>query len=122
MGKEGGHSDGQLSCDPRLYGEGASWMCVCVSVYVCVYSVMSDSVIPQTALPMEFSRQEYCSGLLFPTPGDLPDPGIEPVSLVSSLISYLAVLLCCCSVAKLCLTLCDPMDHSLPGFLSFTIS
>ena len=28
-------------------------------------------------LSMEFSRQEYCSGLPFPSPGDLPDPGIE---------------------------------------------
>jgi len=27
---------------------------------------------------MEFSRQEYYSGLPFPTPGDLPDPGMEP--------------------------------------------
>ena len=27
---------------------------------------------------MEFSRQEYWSGLLFPSPGDLPDPGVEP--------------------------------------------
>ena len=30
---------------------------------------------------MEFSRQEYWSGLSFPSPGDLPDPGIEPTSL-----------------------------------------
>ena len=29
---------------------------------------------------MEFSRQEYRSGLLFPSPGDFPDPGIEPRS------------------------------------------
>jgi len=29
---------------------------------------------------MEFSRQEYWSGLPFPSPGDLPDPGIEPES------------------------------------------
>ena len=29
---------------------------------------------------MEFSRQEYWSGLPFPPPGDLPDPGIEPSS------------------------------------------
>ena len=29
---------------------------------------------------MEFSQQEYWSGLLFPSPGDLPDPGIKPVS------------------------------------------
>ena len=32
---------------------------------------------------MEFSRQEYWSGLLFPSPGYLPDPGVEPVFLVS---------------------------------------
>ena len=29
---------------------------------------------------MGFSRQEYWSGLPFPSPGDLPDPGIEPAS------------------------------------------
>ena len=32
---------------------------------------------------MGFSRQEYWRGLLFPPPGDLPDPGIEPTSLTS---------------------------------------
>ena len=32
---------------------------------------------------MGISRQEFWSGLPFPTPGDLPNPGIEPVSLVS---------------------------------------
>ena len=37
----------------------------------------------QASLSMEFSRQEYCSGLPFPTLGDLPDPGIEPATLVS---------------------------------------
>ena len=31
-------------------------------------------------LTMEFSRQEYWSGLPFPSPGDLPDPGMEPRS------------------------------------------
>ena len=31
---------------------------------------------------MGFSRQEYWSGLPFPPPGDLPDPGIKPVSLL----------------------------------------
>ena len=34
----------------------------------------------QALLSMEFSRQEYWSGLPFPSPGDLPDPGIEPWS------------------------------------------
>ena len=32
---------------------------------------------------MGFSRQEYWSGLPFPSPGDLPQPGIEPMSLAS---------------------------------------
>ena len=37
----------------------------------------------QAPLSMEFPRQEYWSGLQFPPPGDLPDPGIEPSSPVS---------------------------------------
>ena len=36
---------------------------------------------PQGPLSMEFSRQKYWSELPFPTPGDLPNPGIEPMSL-----------------------------------------
>ena len=32
---------------------------------------------------MGYSRQEYWTGLPFPTPGGLPDPGMEPVSLAS---------------------------------------
>ena len=47
--------------------------------------MMSDSVTPwtvtrQTPLSIEFSRQEFWSGLPFPTAGDLPNPGIEPES------------------------------------------
>ena len=34
----------------------------------------------QAPLSMKFSRQEYWSGLPFTSPGDLPDPGIEPMS------------------------------------------
>ena len=34
----------------------------------------------QAPLSMEFSRQEYWSGLPFPSPGDLPNPGIKPGS------------------------------------------
>ena len=34
-------------------------------------------------MSMGFSRQEYWSGLPFPSPGDLPDPGTEPASLTS---------------------------------------
>ena len=51
-------------------------------------SVVSNSAIPMTVahqapLSMEFSRQEYWSGLPFPSPGDLPNPGIEPESPAS---------------------------------------
>ena len=58
--------------------------------HACVLSasVMSDSATPwtvawQAPLSMEFSRQEYWHGLPFPTPADLPNPGIEPGSLAS---------------------------------------
>ena len=56
-------------------------------VYACVCSrsharcfVTSSTVVHQAPPSMEFPRQEYWSGLPFPTPGDLPDPGIKPTS------------------------------------------
>ena len=39
--------------------------------------------VAQASPSMGFSRLEYWSGLPFPSPGDLPDPGIEPESLAS---------------------------------------
>ena len=44
--------------------------------------VVSDSLTLQVPLSMGFSRQEYWSRLPFPTPRDLPNPGIESVCLV----------------------------------------
>ena len=57
----------------------------CCLKWTCSHLVVSNSATPWTiayqALPsMEFSRQEYWSGLPFPSPGDLPIPGIEPRS------------------------------------------
>ena len=47
-------------------------------------SVVSDPLEPcQAPLSMEFSRQQWWSGLPFPPPGDLLDSGIKPTSLVS---------------------------------------
>ena len=51
--------------------------------FKCCHSVLSNSATPWTIvyhapLFMEFSRQEYWSGLPFSSPGDLPNPGIEP--------------------------------------------
>ena len=45
--------------------------------------VTSGTAAHQALLSMEFPRQEYWSGLPFPSPGDLPGPGIEPTSLAS---------------------------------------
>ena len=39
-----------------------------------------STVIHQAPLSMGLPRQEYWSGLPFPSPGDLPNPGIEPAS------------------------------------------
>ena len=44
------------------------------------------TVAHQALLSMEFSRQEYWSGLLCPHPGDLPNPGVEPMSLASPVL------------------------------------
>ena len=62
-------------------------VCVCVCVCACALS-LSNSETPwtvacQAPLSMEFSRQEYWSGLPFPSPGDLSNPGIKPTSFVS---------------------------------------
>ena len=43
-------------------------------------SAIFRTVARQTPLSVGFSRQEYWSGLPFPSPGDIPDPGIEPRS------------------------------------------
>ena len=45
------------------------------------------TVACQGPLPMESSGQEYWSGMPFPFPGDLPDPGTEPASLESSALA-----------------------------------
>ena len=43
-------------------------------------SVVSDSLRPHGVQSLEFSRSEYWRGWPFPSPGDLPNPGIEPRS------------------------------------------
>ena len=52
-------------------------MCLVVQSYL---FAVPHTVACHALLSMEFSRQEYWSGLPFPPPGDLPDPGIKPVS------------------------------------------
>ena len=67
-------------------------MCVCVRAHVHVCMLTAShvclfgtlwTVACQALLSMGFSLQEYWGKLLFPPPGDLPDPEIEPASLAS---------------------------------------
>ena len=85
------------------------------------------TIAHQAPLSMGSSRQECWSGLPFPSPGDHPDPEMEPVSLMSPALAgrffttraTWEALYCIRAVLWLitqsCPTLCDPMDHSL-GF------
>ena len=78
----------------------------------------------QASLSMGCPRQEYWSRSPFPTPGNLPNPEIELTSAAvaggffttGSPGKPLNKGCCCCSVAQLCSTLCDPMDCSMPGY------
>ena len=55
---------------------------LCAQSLDCVRRFMTPwTVARQAPLSMGFSRQEYCSGLPFPSPGNLPDSGIKPASL-----------------------------------------
>ena len=83
-----------------------------------------STVAHQAPLSMGFSRQEYWSGLPFTFPGDLPDPGVEPLSPVLQVAfndcNYRVRIteksrFCCCFATKSFPTVCDPMDCSPPG-------
>ena len=60
-------------------------LCVCLlSHFSCVQLFLTLWIVAhQASLPVGFSRQEYKSGLPCCPPGDLPDPGIKPVSRTS---------------------------------------
>ena len=67
-------------------------MCVCVCVCVQSLSRVQLFVAPcnvacKTPRPMELSREEYWSRIPFPAPGDLPNPGMEPASLASPVLT-----------------------------------
>ena len=77
-------------------------ICICI-IYCCLvsksfYSLRPWNLAHQAPLSMVFSRQEYWSGLPFPLPGDLLDPGMEPKSSTlqvdSSPLSHLGKSIC----------------------------
>ena len=72
-------------------------VCVCVCVYIYIYILSHFSPIKlfatlwtitrQAPLSIGLSSQEYLSGLPCLPPGDLPDPGIKPLSLISPVLT-----------------------------------
>ena len=56
------------------------YCCGCLVTKSCPTLVTPWFIAHQAPLPMGFPREEYWSGLPFPSPGDLPSPGIEPAS------------------------------------------
>ena len=53
-------------------------LCCCLVAKLCLTLAIPWTVAHQVTLSMGFPRQEYWSGLPFPSPGDLPDQGVEP--------------------------------------------
>ena len=64
----------------------------------------------QAPLSMEFSRQEYCSGLPLLSPGYLSNPGIEP-----GLLHYRQILYCQIHWRRLQISMCLASYYDLPG-------
>ena len=97
--------------------------CVCVSALLAQSCLtLGDPVdcSPPGSSSMGLSRQECWSGWPFPSPGDLPDPGMEarsPALHADALPSELKgfAMLCYAKSLQSCPTLCDPIDGSLPG-------
>ena len=74
------------SCQPlslrHSLSAGPFWLMLCVLSHIQLF-VTPWTVPCQAPLSVGFSRQEYCSGLPCPPPGDLPHPGIKPMSPVA---------------------------------------
>ena len=70
---------GQRYCEDTCRPQVTCRVCACVFSCIRLF-VTQGSEAHQAPLSMGFSRREYWCGLLFPSPGDLPDPGIKLAS------------------------------------------
>ena len=101
----------------------------CVRLFVTLWTVAC-----QAPLSMGFSRPEYWNRLPFPSPGDLPDPGIEPASHSSPALAggffttsatweaHLYKCAVCVQLLESCLTLCNQCTtvHQAPLSMGFS--
>ena len=98
-----------------------SGVCCVLSCFSCVqFRAMLWTVAGQAALSMGFSRQEHWCGMLGPLPGDLPNPGIEPMSSMSPALAgrlfttgttWQTIYMCVC--VCLCVCVCVHISESL---------
>ena len=102
-----------------------TWEKACVLTAKLCLTLCDLTITHQAPLSMGFSRQEYWSRLPSPPPGDLSDPGIKSVSPQSpALVGRFFITgppgkpweNQFSSGSQSCLTLCDPMDCSMPSF------
>ena len=81
------HPAPSLLLPTKMAGRWASQRS-CAQLLSCVWLFASPwAVALQAPLSMGFAKQEYWTGLLFPTPGDLPNLGIKPTSPASSALA-----------------------------------
>ena len=111
--------EGELGTSPHLLIPGPPAK-VCEGREGAVVRLLETpwTVACQAPLSMGFARQEYWSGLPFPSPGDLSDPQIQPLSLALAGRLFTTAPPGTAAAAKSlqsCLTLCDPIDGSPPG-------
>ena len=78
----GRRMENQTQAKEDEFHEGRGCCCCCLATKLCPTLLQSHGlyIACQAPLSVGFSRQEYWSGLPFLSLGDLPDPGIEPVS------------------------------------------
>ena len=97
--------------------------CVWLWLFVTLWLLLSVRLL----WPWGFSRQGYWVGLPYPPPEDLPDPGVEPMSLISLTLAgrFFITGTTCKAQTKVCevkvaqsyLNLCDPMDYTIHEIL-----
>ena len=88
-----------------------------LSLFSSVRLFVTPTVACQAPLSVGFSRQEYWGRLPFPTPGDLPDPGIKSKCLASPALAgrFFTTAAAVGESLQSCLSLCDPRESIPPG-------
>ena len=106
--------------------ESLASMCIISCFSHVWFFVTLRNITCQSPLSMEFSRQDYCSGLPCPPPVDFPNPGIEPGSPVLQAQSLLSEILgspyiCICTWICIQIRICMVQYMLLPIWICMVI-